>query len=1136
MNSTRGTGAVIVSLLQSRVVAQELSLHIALDQSPNATLAICPASAARHCAVPPLPLPLSSMTTGADTASEADGHLIFIFLLTALAVGIVTRYICSRLRIQVPYISTLLLVMTVLGLVQLGSSQLADAEKRIAGINGRLLQTTFLPVLVLEGARQINIRNFKRLLPVILLLLVPGSAISILLTAVLIYYGLPAYQWDWITCLLVGAMLLPTTTSTLVRAMRKAGASERLSAIIEGESVLLSCVAFILVSLFTDILFSLDSTSLLEQTVSSPLDVGQEVGKFVKLAACSPLFGYAVGMAVVFFLYRVINDAMTEITTVLAAVYAVYYVSSSHLQLNGNLAVVAFGFYFCQWERHTISPSVFSSLRDVLGSLFYVSQTLIYAISGVMAAYYIFVAASITGTDAGYCFALYLFDILTRGVSALLLLPIIRALGYKLNYKDVMMLSYSGIRGSLALVLMLSVVLNPAIAPSVSHQIGFQVSGIVLLTNIINAPTANWFIRLLKLRSDNPEGKLVLQAAVEQMEKEGQVEIARIKLAPEFQGASWDAVSCALKELCDSTVVSSSQSHGVVAATGAQTNHIWYSFQAAVMKRYEDSRSNRPLTLMSPSSSAQLSDAAEFITEASPTLPLDAAYPSGTKQREELTERFLELQRTEYHRLYDAGCLSRAATVALMRSIDASLDRRDLSQQWKVIESTLRVPRWLTFLYSSARLRRLQLFNRLVDRQVFLHFCVSVEVSSAFCRVEAKLAEFLVSYPILASINPAAMEDIQREVAVYAGRARAAFDDIRSAFPEVYSSVHCRHAALTLLTTEEKTLSRLHDSGLLSSLEFERLQETVSHLYVQVKRARPNNQLPSTEELLLSQPIIRHMQPFYERAFLSRGQRQLLPHHTWIIGDEADTGARAEEGGVYLIVRGQVGVYYHRSAASSLSNRGQSESGGASFALVEEASTPDATADHEHQQRLGVGSFLAARRMFDSGIDLYKTVTACELYYLSPLLLRLLQADPSFEESIMKAAAIEALRSSFAHLQRFASMAADAIAALVSAATFVSSPESHSTFGRNNRVFLLQGHIAVIPPPHIDSPQPLSVIGPALITLRDGPCSVQSTGVCSWLIWSVADEDTSADVRAVSADKREESCESKSADNNAARA
>ena len=464
-----------------------------------------------------------------------------------------------------------------------------------------------------------------------------------------------------------------------------------------------------------------------------------------------------------------------------------------------------------------------------------------------------------------------------------------------------------------------------------------------------------------------------------------------------------------------------------------------------------------------------------------------------------------------------------------MRSIDASLDRRDLSQQWKVIESTLRVPRWLTFLYSSARLRRLQLFNKLIDRQVFLHFCVSVEVSSAFCRAEAKLAEFLRRYPMLASINPAAMEDIHREIAVYAGRARAAFGNIRSAFPEVYSSVHCRHAALTVLTAEEKTLRRLHESGLLSSLEFERLHEAASHLYVQVKRARPENRLPSMEDVLLSLPFILRMQKGSIRSLLSQGQRSLLPPNTWIGGDAAGRVLRLEQDGVYLIVRGQAGVYYHRTAA--LSERGQLERGGASFARVDRTPAADSTAGHNNQQRLDVGSFLGARRILDSGVDLYKTVTTCELYYLPVQLLRSLQGDASFEESVMKAAATEVLRSSFAHLQPYASIAGEAQAALIAGATFGSSSEGHLTISRDNRLLLLQGNIEILPPSHINTDPHLSVIGPALITLLDGPCSIHSTVESRWLIWSAADEDQWREAGHVSADKGKEICESKSEDN-----
>ena len=57
---------------------------------------------------------------------------------------------------------------------------------------------------------------------------------------------------------------------------------------------------------------------------------------------------------------------------------------------------MAFAFYFSQWERHTISPSVLPSLHDVLKSLSYASTTIIFAISGILASYYMFVANSIS--------------------------------------------------------------------------------------------------------------------------------------------------------------------------------------------------------------------------------------------------------------------------------------------------------------------------------------------------------------------------------------------------------------------------------------------------------------------------------------------------------------------------------------------------------------------------------------------------------------------------------------------------------------------------------------------------------------------------------------------------------------------
>ena len=130
------------------------------------------------------------------SANTSDGHLIWAFLLTCTTIGIVVRYVCTRLHLQIPYTSVLLVVFTILGLVQLGHSELDAASNAFAAFDPDLLQYIFLPLLCLETTLGIDVRNFIRLFPVILLLLVPGLAITAILTAVLVDHGMPAYQWD----------------------------------------------------------------------------------------------------------------------------------------------------------------------------------------------------------------------------------------------------------------------------------------------------------------------------------------------------------------------------------------------------------------------------------------------------------------------------------------------------------------------------------------------------------------------------------------------------------------------------------------------------------------------------------------------------------------------------------------------------------------------------------------------------------------------------------------------------------------------------------------------------------------------------------------------------------------------------
>lgn len=68
-------------------------------------------------------------------------------------------------------------------------------------------------------------------------------------------------------------------------------------------------------------------------------------------------FGLVIGKIVVFWLQRVFNDAMVEITITLASTYLTYYIGEEVLGVSGVLAVVMLGIEINS-QKTSISPEV----------------------------------------------------------------------------------------------------------------------------------------------------------------------------------------------------------------------------------------------------------------------------------------------------------------------------------------------------------------------------------------------------------------------------------------------------------------------------------------------------------------------------------------------------------------------------------------------------------------------------------------------------------------------------------------------------------------------------------------------------------------------------------------------------------
>ena len=78
---------------------------------------------------------------------------------------------------------------------------------------------------------------------------------------------------------------------------------------------------------------------------------------FVRVALGGPAFGYLMAKITIFWLARVFNDALVEITITLASTYIAFYLGEGFFGVSGVLAVVTLGIELNS-RRTNISPEV----------------------------------------------------------------------------------------------------------------------------------------------------------------------------------------------------------------------------------------------------------------------------------------------------------------------------------------------------------------------------------------------------------------------------------------------------------------------------------------------------------------------------------------------------------------------------------------------------------------------------------------------------------------------------------------------------------------------------------------------------------------------------------------------------------
>jgi CPA1 family monovalent cation:H+ antiporter len=398
------------------------------------------------------------------------GSESFVLLfVVATAVAIAAR------RFRLPYTVALVLAGLALGAVHLFEPPNLTKE---------LLYAVFLPGLLFEAAFHLEFRDFWRNRAAIAALAVPGVTASVALTALLLEQLTRALGlgegFGWGHALVFGSLIAATDPIAVVALVRALGAPARLGVLIESESLLndgTAAVAF---------------TTTVAFVLGAHPSVGQAAIGFLYAIVAAIALGVAIGLATRR-LVAWLDDTRVIITITAVTAYGSFIVAES-IHASGVIAVVTAGLLVGdEPSRRAIAPAAAHALRSFWDYVAFALNSIVFLLIGFQA-------------GVGSLFRSWLpivigFVVVTvaRIIATYTVVAVVPR-AQRLPGGWTAILAWSGLRGSLAMVLALSL---PPEMPQRDLVIQMTV-GVVVLSILLQGLTVAPLLRHFRIRETEP--------------------------------------------------------------------------------------------------------------------------------------------------------------------------------------------------------------------------------------------------------------------------------------------------------------------------------------------------------------------------------------------------------------------------------------------------------------------------------------------------------------------------------------------------------------------------------------------------------------------------------------------------------
>jgi CPA1 family monovalent cation:H+ antiporter len=398
---------------------------------------------------------------------------------------------------RLPYTVVLAIIGTLIGIgvaslstpeTALGdplTDPLAAAERLEVAIRANVFLYVLLPTLLFQVALGLNLRRMADDWVPILAMAVMAVVVSTFAIGLAL---LPFTDLSLVACLLLGAIVATTDPSAVVSIFRNIAAPQRLTRLVEGESLLNDAAAIALFGFFlTFVMLGVPNPTLQDALVGFPTIIFGGLG-----------IGWVLGRICLEVLSWLGRFALAQISLSVALPYVTYLVADQVFGVSGVVAVVMAGMTLNYLGPGRMSPVNWTNLRELWDVLAHWAGALIFLLAALLVPrlledfrlYDLFlIAVVVVAAATARLFMLYV------------ILPLLTALRLspRVDRPYRVAILWGGLRGAVTLALALAVSENFRVPDEVKRDVGILATGFTLFTLLVQGTTLRRVITYLGL-------------------------------------------------------------------------------------------------------------------------------------------------------------------------------------------------------------------------------------------------------------------------------------------------------------------------------------------------------------------------------------------------------------------------------------------------------------------------------------------------------------------------------------------------------------------------------------------------------------------------------------------------------------